>query len=293
MITRIVWAVVSGLVLVLPARAARADASAPSVAEPAAQSGFFDRLQLRAELGLSGRSDPASRVWVLSPVLGFDYRFSHGFGVGLDWAFAIANEAPARADAQWAAASGPPMTKVRYHARLSARDTLQLYIGLNVPSAWLPRDAVSRSLARTSYALAAAARGLWNAWLWAPEQLVLALGAAWQHELTPYAVLRLDGAAAGALSLSRLLRETGLVHAQLAPAIELHQGPLYLGVRGQAVLTVPQSDPLQLSASAYAGVRATHWSLEASGLCNLDEPLGFTGAGLGVCGGWLTAGVAP
>lgn len=261
-----------------------------------AEDGLLQHTRARAELGVSGRSDPHSQLTVLTPVVGLDYRFSHGFGAGFDWAFVIAQEAPTaprRESALWFAGPGGPMFKVWYETASDAGERWQLYAGLNVPAAWLPRDVERRSVARSSYALAAATRGLWDAWLWVPEQMALAVGGGYRRPLAPQLRLRVDGAIAGSVSLSWLTPDVGALYGQLAPALELFAGELYLGVRVQGVVLAPQSDPLQWSASVYLGITREHWSLEARGLCNLDEPLGFAGAGLSVCGAWLQGTVTP
>jgi hypothetical protein len=67
----------------------------------------------------------------------------------------------------------------------------------------------------------------------------------------------------------------------------------HVGLRPQAVLVAPQTDPLQFSLTASVGGEFEHWSIAANALCNLDEPLGRFGSGLGVCGAWLSARVSP
>jgi len=271
----------------------RADAGASTEAPSQSAPIWLEKLQAHAELGLSGRADAKSRLWVLSPLIGLDYPFSHGFGIGFDWAFALAAEVPAHQNVQAWAAPGGPLLKVTYDSPDNLQHQLKLYAGLSVPAAWLPRDTVRRALARTGYAMAAGSRGLWNAWLWVPEQMALALGAAWQSRLNEHVTLRCDAAAAGSVSLSWLTSDAGALYAQLAPALELHAAGLHVGLRPQAVLVAPQRDPLQISLGAYLGVAFEHWSIDANALCNLDEPLGWTGSGLGVCGTWLSAEVSP
>lgn len=270
-----------------------AQCSAVASRTRAQENGWLEHTRARAELGVSGRSDRASQLTVVSPVVGLDYRFSHGFGAGFDWAFVIAAEQPAHQSSFWFAGPGDPIFKVWYEPTARAGEHFYVYAGLNVPAAWLPRDIMRRGLARTSYALAAGTRGLWDAWLWVPEQMALAVGGYYRRELSAHLRLRVDAAVAGSVSLSWLTSDVGALYGQLAPALEVFIGEWYLGVRAQGVLLAPQSDPLQLSASAYLGVERRYWALEASGLCNLDEPLGFVGSGLSVCGAWLRAKVTP
>lgn len=259
---------------------------------PEADAGFWERTRARAELGLSGRSDPNSSFHVLSPILSADYAFSHGFGIGVDWGMLLAAEAPAHAPDAWVAGQGDPWFKLWYTSP-AARDRYTLYVGLTVPAAWLPRDVVKRGLTRNAYAFAAATRGLWNAWLWAPEQIALALGGRYERELDPYTRFVLEGAAAGGVSLSRLSDALGTGYLQLGPAVELHERPIALGLRLQGVLTTGAADPLQLGASLYLRLTVSEVQLELGGLCNLYGPLGFTGVGAELCGGWLAVEVRP
>jgi hypothetical protein len=287
-----VWVI--ALALGLPyAASARADDQDDQEPQNASAAGWLENTRARAELGLSGRSDRRSSLGVFSPIVGLDYRFSHGFGLGLDWAFVIASEVPERQSALWFAGPGAPMFKVWYEHASGADELWQLYAGLNVPAAWLPRDVVHRALARNSYALAAATRGLWDAWLWVPEQMALAVGGSYRHQWLHHLRLRVEAAVAGSVSLSWLTSDVGALYGQLAPAVEYVLGSAYVGVRAQAVVLAPQSDPLQLSAGAYVGFAQSHWTLEARGLCNIDQPLGFVGSGLSVCGAWLYAWVSP
>jgi hypothetical protein len=251
---------------------------------------WVERFRAHAEVGTSGRADAESSLRVYSPLIGLDTRFSNGFGIGFDWGFILGTEMPtSSAPAQWITGPGDPLFKVWYESG----DTLQLYIGATVPAAWLPRDVVNRGLARNAYAFAAATRGLWNAWLWAPEQLALALGGRWQHDLGDAVRFRLEAAVAAAASVSWLTRDIGMLYGQVAPVLELHSELLRLGLRAQAVAVAPQSDPVQFSIGAYLGVEQPHWSLDLHGLCNVDPPLGFIGTGLSVCGAWLSATVSP
>jgi hypothetical protein len=105
--------------------------------------------------------------------------------------------------------------------------------------------------------------------------------------------LVLEAAAAGGAALSRLSDAIGTGYAQLAPALELHERPIALGLRVQGVLTTANGDPLQLAASLYLRLTVSELELELGGLCNLDAPLGFTGVGAELCGGWLAATVRP
>jgi hypothetical protein len=255
---------------------------------------LLERSRASLELGLSGRSDLVSSLWVTSGVLSVDHAFSHGYGIGFDWSFFLAREA-ATNDAASRAAVGPgnPWLKIWHESRLGPHTSLSVAAGATIPAAWLPRDATRRGILRDGYAFGAATRGLWNAWLWAPQQIALAVAAKLLHEPTAAWRVGVDAALAGSLSMGRFTRDPGAAYLQLAPLLELHGQLLTAGVRVQAVLTDARPDPLQLSAQAYVRFEQAHWQLQAAGLCNLDQPLGVFGSGLSVCGALLALGVQP
>jgi hypothetical protein len=68
---------------------------------------------------------------------------------------------------------------------------------------------------------------------------------------------------------------------------------LTAGLRLQAVISDARPDPLQLSALSYVRFARPHWQLQAAGVCNIDQPLGFLGSGLSVCSALLSLGVQP
>jgi hypothetical protein len=258
----------------------------------AGDAGFWQRTHARAELGFSGRADSASSFHVVSPVISADYAFSHGFGMGVDWGFVLGVEAPSHAAAAWVVGQGDPLLKVWY-VTPQARDRFQVYVGLSVPTAWLPRDVVQRGLLRHAYAFAAATRGLWNAWLWAPEQVTLAIAGRYARDLDANMRLVVDAAAAGGVSLSALTDRLETGYAQLAPALELHDSLMSVGLRVQAVMISTHGDPLQWGSGLYLRLTLGTLQLEAAAHCNLDAPLGVTGAGPSLCGAWLAAEVSP
>jgi hypothetical protein len=266
----------------------------------AEEPGFMQRLRGQVELALSGRADVYSSLFVVSGVASADFKFSHGFGMGADWAFFLATEASASAASaqgkgQGLLAVGPgdPWLKVWHEGALGPSTHLGVAVGMTIPAAWLPRDATRRSLMRDAYALGAATRGLWNAWLWAPQQIALAATAQVLHELSPSWRVGAEAGLAGSYTLGRFTNDLGALYGQLAPLIELHGSLLTAGVRMQAVVTDARPDPLQLSAAAYVRFEQPQWQLQAAGLCNLDSPLGVIAPGLSICGALLSVGVSP
>lgn len=271
--------------LLIAAAAVRADDADPSLIES---------LRGRLELGWSARSDVLSSLSVLSGVLSVDKEFSNGFGAGVDWGFFLAHESPAtEAAGRWAHGPGNPWFKVWHESELGPSTRLCVAVGVTFPAAWLPRDATRRGLLRNGYAFGAATRGLWNAWLWAPQQIALAAAGRLVHELSAHVRVAAEAGLGGSLSMGQFTRDLGAFYAQLAPSIELRGELLVAGLRVQAVLTDAHPDPLQLSSQAYLRFERAHWQLEAAGLCNLDEPLGVLGTGLSVCSALLSIGAQP
>ena len=254
---------------------------------------FLERTRAKIDLGQSARSDLTSSLWVTSGVLSVDHAFSHGFGIGFDWGFFLARETPAgEASGRWGVGPGDPWLRVWHEGALGPQTRLRVAAGATIPAAWLPRDATRRGILRDGYAFGAATRGLWNAWLWAPQQISFAAAAELSHTPTARWRIGAEAALAGSLSMGQFTRDLGAAYAQLAPLVELRGQLLAAGVRVQAVLTDARPDPLQLSAVGYVRFARERWELEAAGLCNLDRPLGVIG-GLSVCAALLALGVHP
>lgn len=278
-------AAVCVLLWLIPVAAARA-------VEP--ERSFLQRTRGKLELALSGRSDLISSLWVSSGVLSIDHAFSHGYGIGFDWGFFLAREAPSNdGEGRWATGPGNPWLKVGHEGALGPRTWLGVSAGATIPAAWLPRDAPRRGILRESYAFSAATRGLWNAWLWAPQQIAFAVAAQLTHDPATLWRVGVDAGLAGSLSMGSFTRDAGAFYAQLAPLIELHGQLLAVGLRLQAVISDARPDPLQLSALSYVRFARPHWQLQAAGLCNIDQPLGFLGSGLSVCSALLSLGAQP
>jgi hypothetical protein len=231
---------------------------------------------------------------VSSGVVSVDHAFSHGYGIGFDWGFFLAREAPTSdAEGRWAVGPGNPWLKLWHEGAIGERSFLSVAAGATVPAAWLPRDAPRRGILRDGYAFAAASRGLWDAWLWAPQQIAFAVAAKLLHDPSAHWRLGVEGALAGSLSMGHFTRDAGALYAQLAPLLELRGQLLAVGARLQAVLTDARPDPLQLSAHVYVRFERPHWQLQAAGLCNLDRPLGVLAGGMSVCAALLSLGVQP
>lgn len=244
---------------------------------PAADGG--ERWRVGAELTLITRAAAHETVVVTSPLLHADYALARGFGVGVDWGFLLVTDVPRHESSLWVTGSGDPLLKVWWAPEAFA-DRLYLYAGVTAPLAWLSYDVERRALLRLAFAHAAAARGLWDVWLWAPEQAALVAGAQFSRALRDDVWLRLEAAAAGSLSVSQVTNDVGDAYAQLSAAVETRQGAVDLGLRVQGVLMTSSSDATQLSLGPYAGWHLGKWIAGVRALFNVDPPLGFVGGGL-------------
>ena len=102
------------------------------------EDGCVRHIRGRIELGLSGRADVYSSLFVLSGVASADYAFSHGYGVGFDWGFFLASEEPSSdLSARYAVGPGDPWLKVWHEAALGRSTQLRVAAGMTVPAAWL------------------------------------------------------------------------------------------------------------------------------------------------------------
>jgi hypothetical protein len=246
-------------------------------------------IELGSEIGLTTHHGERSTLWVASPVIDVSYHSTRPLTFSIDWGFIVANESPLHGASQTVFASANAALSVTYALPLPPSDRLDVYMTVAPPLAWLPDSTTRRGLVRGGYAYAAASRGLWDAWLWGPEQLATAGGARWSRT-APHVRYGAQAALAASLPLSAIGPNTIGGFAQLAPFIELHEarGPeapqFSLGVRLQSVIMSAASDLLQLSVSPYARLDTAPVSLQLRGMLNLDEPSGFLGSGLGIWG---------
>jgi len=249
-------------------------------------------LSAALEFGLTSRSDDRSELWVLSPVASVAYRLHERWALSLDWGFAIAIEAPVAGDNESRVGSGNPMLSAVHRLSALERNRFDVWLGATAPLAWLA-DGTKRGFSRAMYAHALATRGLWNAWLWAPEQIALASGVTWAFRPPGDVRLRAEGALGVTLPLDDVTQDTADLFVQLAFAAELSGGPLAFGLRLQSVLMTADSDPLQLAIVPYARANFDAWAVGLRWVINLDEPLGFVGAGLDAWGLLFSLEVTP
>jgi hypothetical protein len=263
------WLLVLGLVawLLGAANRARADAAPEG-----------SRWHFAAELGVVQRPDTSETQWVTAPLLGLSYAIHPHFGLGVDWGFVLVSESPRVGSTLWAVGSGDPLFKAFYKA-----DHWVVSAGVTAPLAWLSYNVEKRGVLRSSYAHAAAMRGLWDPWLWAPEQASLVLSGRYRRALGSLLRFELAAGIAASVPISRVTYDDFDATAQLAPSLALHTEHADLGLRLQAVFFTSAVDACQLSVSPFIAVPlARELTLSLRALLNLDPPLGLFGHGLHV-----------
>lgn len=257
------------------------DAAVLADAEPGPRDAAAERFTGKAALGFTRTSGQRDALWVFSPEVSADYRWAPEWSAGLDWGFALARHTPETGDSDTRAISGNPLLRVAHQLSYSDHRRLTVWLGSTLPLARLPEGA-ERSLGRAALAYAVATRGLWNAWQWAPERLGMAGGLCFHLTLTGRLRLRTETAVGSTFGLGE---ERGIndLFLQVAPAMEVDSGIAQLGLRAQGVL-MTASDPSQISIVPYLRGTIGRWTLDGRVLINVDEPLGFSGAGLGIWG---------
>jgi hypothetical protein len=143
-----------------------------------------------AELATYAGDSPGGRALLQSPLLGFWYAFSNHFMLSVDWGMAYyRDDASGQVDRTFR--FGNPMVAgyyVGHHGNLK----LRLGAALTAPVATLPDGGDSLALAARAYGVAAASRGGWNLWLWAPEAATLAFPARFEMVALPKLLLAAD-----------------------------------------------------------------------------------------------------
>lgn len=265
------------------------DAAAESPSVPPREAG---PLVVRLELGTTTRAPQRSTLWVVSPLLAARYRLNELWAVGIDWGFVFAVDTPAQGDTQVRAVSGNPLLRGAYTLVDDGTTQLDLWLGVTAPLAWLA-DGTERGFSRATLAYALSMRGLWDAWLWAPEQIAAAGGGNLVVDASPETRVRVEAAIGTTLPLSDVTQDAADLFVQVASSLELRAGVVWFGLRVQAVMMTSDSDPLQLALAPLVAVDVGVLRLDGRLLINLDEPLGFVGSGMDAWGFLLSAEVSP
>jgi hypothetical protein len=240
-------------------------------------------LGLRLDLAYTSRADELSTITALSPLLSARYRWHRHWAVGVEWGMAFAYESAGGANSEGEVGTGNPLLSAAHSLLADEQRHLDVWVGATLPLAWLDAG-LERGFSRATYAYALAARGLWNPWLWAPESLGAASGGSYVTAVSRELSIVIEGALGVTLPLSDVTQDVADLYVQVASCAELGAGMLRLGLRVQAVAMTSDIDALQTALAPYAYLDVAAWSFGARFLLNVDEPLGFSGAGIDAWG---------
>lgn len=252
---------------------------------PQQHSGELGFRDLYVETVISQSTLWRDSLWFVSPQVGLSY------GLGARWGgqwslFAVAGgiarfDKPEHGRTQFLIGAANLALGVRYGRSLWDGGHLELHASGIAPLAYLGQDAYSGQR-RAAYGWAAAMRGLWDAWLWAPEQTGAALGGVLEHRPGSPVRLRLLMDAAATASFSYATREAGDLYGQVAAEAEVRPGRWTFGMRLQSVWVTAQSNNQQVALSPKIAVRFASVEAWLRWVVNLDEPLGYAEQGLSV-----------
>ena len=239
------------------------------------------RWRLGGEVALTDRPGLRDQVWAFSPMLNLAYRGWRRLSIiGTLGGVALIDIGEDGNSATTLGASNLA-GGVRYELIRNSVQELSIKAELIAPLAWLGRDALAGQR-RAGFALAAGMRGLWNPWLWAPEQAGAALGVRFVEHFSPLATVQLEAGAGSTLSLGIATADRAELYGQLAVEGAIHLMAIDVGGRLQGVWMTADRAAMQLSVAPFLGVHAGAISVRGQLLFNLDEPLGFIGDGMHV-----------
>jgi hypothetical protein len=249
--------------------------------------------QMRAdvEAAITRTSDEHSTAWSGSPLFRFSYYLADAWdvsgAVGLAWVNTIPDEG--ENDAQIAPSNVILGTGLQSGREERPWRTARISIAL--PLAQLPDHGTERALALAAYDYALAARGLFDPWVWAPEQGGIAVqGAA--ATVVRRSRTRLVLAGEGGLGLTVPIGDSDAstqFFGQVAG--EALIGRFGLGPRIQAIW-MPLADTANFQTSAglvVVSILSRRVLFKAQVLMNLDAPLADTslwGFKLGMSAAW-------
>jgi hypothetical protein len=241
-------------------------------------------LRVAAELALfsEGADDTEGSHLSLSPLFGLGIGLSDSIEVGVTWGLSYqdngAPEGAASQDGENAFVIGNPTLSLTQHTQ-KGETRFSFGGSVAVPLASFPDDAEDIAITASAYQHAAALRGNWNQWLWAPDRASAALHFASHVVLDE---LLFGGEAAAAALIPTDEGDMG-VAGQLAGEVGFATETVRVVLRVQGVATVTPGleDPFQVSLDPYVAWNATDsTALSARLTINADNPAGVEGAGI-------------
>ncbi len=263
--------------------------SAPTAAEllPAEEAGpapLAPSVRVAAEVAFfsEGADDTEGSHLSISPLFGVGLGISDSLEAGVSWGLSYqdhgAPEGAMSQEGENAFVIGNPTLSLTQHTQKG--ETFFSFGGsVAIPLASLPDAAEDIAITAAAYQYAAALRGNWNQWLWAPDRASAAV------HFASHAVLDelLFGGEAAAAALIPTDKGDMAVAGQLAGEVGFATETVRVVLRVQGVATVTPGleDPFQVSLDPYVTWNASAaTTLSARLTVNADNPAGVEGAGV-------------
>ena len=234
------------------------------------------------------RPELVEELWAVSPRVFGHIRWAEWLQLEADWGVVVLADVPADGPGAVTVGSSNLMLGARYPASPQSGPTsLSFSVAATVPLA-TDGDA-PRGQSRAGLALALGMRGMWDPWLWGPEQTGLTLGAVLHQSLGEPFHLMAEADVASTVSVGDASDKPLHVYGQAAVELYQDDGETHVGLRVQAVAFNADGDALQLSFGPFLGFGVGSTWMSLRWLVNLDAPLGVWGPGLVTMGLFLTA----
>lgn len=133
------------------------------------------RWRVDGEVGLAGDADAHSTTYGLSPLFRCSYRIAGPWSLWAEGGLAWMRSAPDHGDSSWALAPSNLVLGGMLEDGDLEGGWAAVRASLAAPTARLPSNGPARGFARSAYAFALAARGLFRPWTWAPNQAAVAV----------------------------------------------------------------------------------------------------------------------
>lgn len=245
----------------------------PAAAEAVDLTPESHQLAITGELGYFAQSQDASSLYLFVPRVGVQYALNQRFSLAADWGVIGIDSVPEQGSAESVFRAGNPTLFGLYRDEFRG---LRYRFGLGgaVPVAGIDMHGQGR-LQHVAFNDAQGLSGLWDPWLWAPDRAA-AIGFG-QAELDIDPELRLQFELAPALLIpvyGAFGRDGVDVFVPTALSLSTHKGPVWLGLRFQAVFMPTNNvDMLQIALEPWLRVLIGSAFVELRYTGNVDEPL--------------------
>lgn len=239
------------------------------------------RWSVGGEVGMTtwsaGRRD---RLWLAAPQFQLGYQEASDWGLAASFGAVLLLDDPTGGPAQSTVAASNGWVGAWYQLR----PELRLRFGVTAPLSFLGFDALAGQRA-AGYSLAAGMRGLWDAWLWAPERAGAQVGLQLApQQVCPHLWVAAEADAAGTVSVQRFSNRSADGYFQAAAELLLGDQRLRFGLRAQVVMISAEGDGVQTSIAPVVTYGGERVAVRGRWVLNIDRPLGLIGTGLDVSG---------